>query len=240
MQQMRGRLVDLRGRESLTADEQLEMFKLIGTVEPQVDLRQPLADFNAAHASFPIPLGLFLEGCTRLDKDDAAGLALLEQAMALDAEATKSACERAYTFLRERKETEAAEKYAQRWRERDAADTLRAQRLQHLSPEDPLTEHGAPAEVVAGIRARLEDPKTRRHIAQLYLARRVIPADPGLVQLVLLVRLTRWAEFVSRGKAVVVRLASMEWPVAVTVVAMEQQFKPWRKKVRALPGARLI
>jgi Zn-dependent protease with chaperone function len=238
-QQMRGRLVDLRSRFELSTDEQLETFKLVSTIEPETDQRGQLAAFNAAHASSPVPLALFLEGCAKLDWDDPAGLDLLEQAVALDAEATKAACEQAHKFLRKHGDEKKAEGYAERWRQRDAIEMLRSQQMEKIAPEDALAPHGAPAEALAGYKLRLADPTLRKHVGEVYLVRRVIPADPRVVQLILAVRLTRWGEFRGKAKEVVNRLANMDWPVNTAVVAMEQRFKPWRKKVRAFPDARI-
>jgi hypothetical protein len=88
--------------------------------EPDADPREALARFNAAnpdHAG-----GLFLEAMALLDKDDDTGLVRLDRAMALDVDAIKPGCERAFAFLTARQESERAEAYAVRWRERDARE----------------------------------------------------------------------------------------------------------------------
>ena len=79
-------------------------------LEPDIDQRAALAAFNAAHPGHAP--GLFVEG-----------LALLERAMEVDPDATKPACERAYAWLCERKESELAEQCAERWRRQDAIES---------------------------------------------------------------------------------------------------------------------
>ncbi|MGZ3254572.1 MAG: M48 family metallopeptidase, partial [Burkholderiaceae bacterium] len=114
------RLQELRDMAQRDTDRQLEMLNLSMRLEPEKDVRADLADFNAANIDHA--LGVYLEGIARLNKGEQEGLALLDRAMQLDPQATKPACERAYAFLAERKETDVAESYAVRWRERDALD----------------------------------------------------------------------------------------------------------------------
>lgn len=114
----RSRLRELRGLAERSPDQHLEMLRLSMRHEPEVDVRAPLAEFNAANGEHA--LGLYLEAVARLERGERAGLALLDRAMQADPDATEAACERAYSWLMERGETEPAESYAQRWRERQA------------------------------------------------------------------------------------------------------------------------
>jgi Zn-dependent protease with chaperone function len=113
-QTQRGRLAELRGMASRDAAQGFELLRLAMDLEPDTDLRQAFADFNAAHPDHAP--GLFYEAVVRLDRGEREGLALLERAMEIDPEATRPACERAHAFLTERGETELAETYAERWR----------------------------------------------------------------------------------------------------------------------------
>jgi Zn-dependent protease with chaperone function len=119
----RARLRELRELHELDAERRIEMLSLSMRLEPEIDVREALADFNLAHRNHA--LGLYLEGIARLEKGEREGLALLDRAMEVDPGATKPACERAFAFLSERKETESAEKYAARWRERDELEAGR-------------------------------------------------------------------------------------------------------------------
>lgn len=237
VQEERRRLAELRARDGRDADQELEMLRLVMRLEPATDLREPLAAFNAAHAGHA--LASFLEGCVRLDKGERAGLDLLERAMSLDAEATKAACERAYAFLVEQKDKAAAEAYAERWRQRDELETRRVQQLQNLDPSHALASHGLPADQVAAVRERLAGGALK-FVGEVYLARRVIPADESVVQYVMGVRLSWWGRRRGKQLDVVNRLAAMEWPLAITFVTLDGKYAAMRKKYRALPDAQLI
>ncbi|HEY9027872.1 MAG TPA: M48 family metallopeptidase [Burkholderiaceae bacterium] len=235
-QEQRQRLVALRALPEPTVAEQLEALRLTLRLEPETDVRDALAAFNAAHADQP--LGLFLEGSARLDKGEPDGLALLDRAAALDPEATKPACERAHAFLSERRETEAAEAYAERWRRRDELETRRAREIETLDPQHALASHGLDAATVAALQATLAD-RALDLLREVYLARRVIPSDPSVVQLVMGVQLSWWGRRRGKQRATLERLARLEWPVALVFVTLDGQFATLRKKFRALPDAAL-
>lgn len=232
----RARLAELAAIETRTADEELERLRLTLRLEPEADLREPLAAFNAQHADHAV--GLFLEGRVRLGKQDAAGIALLERAMALDPEATKPVCELVHAFLQGRGDEAAAESWAERWRQRDALETLRGQQLARLDANDELAPHGLDEATLATVRqVVLGHP--RAHVTEVYLARRVVPADPSVVQLVLGLHLTWWSRRRGKQAEVVKHYAALAWPVGLVVVTLDGQYKYWREKFQALPGARL-
>lgn len=236
-QQWRQRLAELRTLPSPNTAEQVEALQLTRRLEPEVDLREPLAAFNAANADHP--LGLYLEGLVQLDKGERDGLALLDRAMLLDPEATKSVCERAHAFLSEAKDIAAAEAYAERWRRRDELETLRDQQLRNIDPEHDLVSHGLPAEAVSELKVRLTGKPTAS-VAAVWLARRVIPADPSVVQLVMGVQLTWWGGFRGKQREVIDRLAAMEWPLPLVFVSLDGSLEPMKKKFAALADANLV
>jgi Zn-dependent protease with chaperone function len=118
IQAQRKRQRELRELPARDADQELELLRLNMDLEPDTDLREAFAAFNAAHPDNPI--GLYFEGCQRLDHDEREGLALLDRAMRLDPEAVKPACARAHAFLTARGETELAAEYEARWHSYDA------------------------------------------------------------------------------------------------------------------------
>jgi Zn-dependent protease with chaperone function len=117
-QTQRARLRELRDMPQRDTDQELELLRLAMDLEPDTDLRQAFADFNAAHPDHAV--GLYFEGCVRLDRDEREGLALLERAMALDPDAIKPACARAHAFLSKHKDTALAAEYEARWHSRHA------------------------------------------------------------------------------------------------------------------------
>lgn len=237
VQQQRQHLAELRTLATPTPDQQLEAIRLTLRLEPDTDVRDTLASFNAAHHNHP--LGLYLEGTARLDKADPAGLALLDLAMALDPEATKPACERAFAFLREHENTPLADTYAERWRLRDALETERARQLQTIDPKHTLASHGLDADTLATVKSHLTGPALK-YIAAVYLARRIIPADPSAVQLVMGVQLSWWGRRRGKQQAVVDRLAGMAWPVPMVFLTVDGRYAGMKKRFRSLPDGRLV
>jgi hypothetical protein len=118
-------------------------------------------------------------------------------------------------------------------------ETLRSQQLQNLEANDAFTAHGLDAEPLAVIQA-LFTGKAREHIAEAYLARRVIAADAASVQWVLCLRLSWWGRRRAKQTEVVNRLARLEWPVPLLFVSLDGRLAPWLKALRKLPGARLM
>jgi len=235
-QAQRARLAELRSMTPRSADEQLEMLRLTTRLEPQADERAAFETFNAEHADHA--LGLFLEGSHRLDKEDRTGLALLDRAMTLDPEATKAACERAHAFLVERKEIEAAKAYAACWQLRDDLETQRDRQLQSLGPQDTLVEHAAAAETIEALRAQLKADMPS-FISEVFIARRVIPADPSVLQWVMGVRLTWWGRRRGKQQEIVNRLAAADWPLPLVFFTLDGRLAPLRNKFLALADSRL-
>lgn len=237
VQQARERLAELRALAGPDAAQQIEQLRLTLRLEPQADLRAPLAAFNAAHPGHA--LGLYLEGTVRLDRGERDGLALLEQAVALDPEASKPAFERAHAFLSQRGENEAAEAYSARWRERDALESERARQARTLDPAHALVPHGLDAPTLAAVKARLGGPLLES-VDEVYLARRVLPADPAAVQLLVGVKLSWWGLRRGRQQQVLDRLAAAQWPVPLLFATLDGRHQPLLAKFRALPDARLV
>jgi Zn-dependent protease with chaperone function len=235
-QQRRARLAELRAMPERDADRTLEMLRLTRDVEPATEVIEPLAAFNAAHPDHA--LGLYIEGCARLDRDDASGLALLERVMTLEPDAIKPACERAFTFHTQRGDRAAAEACAARWREREAFEQARAAQVRTIDPAHALAPHGLDERQVAAIRAALVG-KTVAHVEAVYLARRVIPADPSLVVLMMGVELSWLGRQGKRPQAVVDRLLTLDLPDGMTVMTLTGKYAPFAPKLKAIPGARI-
>ncbi|MEY4748929.1 MAG: hypothetical protein RIQ60_1143 [Pseudomonadota bacterium] len=246
IQQDRRRLAELRAAAAaaeaaattgaaatLELDDRFEMLRLQTSLEIEVDQRDAWAAFNAEqpdHAG-----GLFFEGAERLYHDDAAGLALLERAVALDAELTKPACERAHAYLSKHKDA-AAEAYAERWRARDELESRRLAELRTIDLKHPLA---APApELVEAVRTLLT-PAALVDVDAVYLARRELPSDPSMKTYVLAVTLDLCDRTQAKQQAVVDRLAAITWPVHLIVCTLEGDYAQLREPLQALPGARL-
>jgi hypothetical protein len=234
-QQELRQLAELRALPEPSAEQQLEQLRLTMRLEPQTDVVPPLAAYNASHPEQA--LALFLEGTARLDQNDREGLALLERAMTLDPEATKPACERAHAWLMQQQEKEAANRYADRWRTRDALETQRQQQLNILDPASNLTSHALGDDTLKAIRALLSQPQNRRYIRRVFLARRIIPADPSMRPLLMGVELTWWGRRRGQQNAVVERLAKLEWPQTMVIATLDGKYRALGAKFKAMAGA---
>lgn len=233
----REELARLRALATPDVNQQIATLRLALQLEPETDWRDALAAFNAAQPDHA--LGLFLEGTARLDREDASGLPLLDRAMALDPEAIKPACDRAYGFLQARQDSAAAEAYAERWRERDRFEAERTLQIENLeAARDTLVAHGLDAAQLQAVRERLVGPALKS-VAEVWLARRVIPADPELVQIVMGLRLTWWGRRRGHQHVVINRLARLEWPVGLVFFTLDGRYAAFRKKFQALPEARI-
>jgi Zn-dependent protease with chaperone function len=233
----RQQLATLRAAPERSDDDTLAMLGLAMRLEPETDVREPLAAFNAQHPDHAS--GLYTEAVARLGREDAAGLALLERVMALDPDATKPACERAHAFLSARGDKAAAEAFAVRWRERHAFEQARTAQIRRIDVAHALAPHGLDADAVAAIRALLAGPAIE-NVEAVYLARRVIPADPGAVVYLMGVKLSWWGRQGDRPKQVVDRLAALELPVSMTIVTLTGEYAPFEAKFSAVAGARLL
>ena len=237
--EVRTRREELAGLLALRAhdrDQHRRAVLLRQELETGFDAITALAAFNAAHADDAI--GVFHEGAARLEAGDDAGLALLDRAMALDAECTGPACQRAFGYLSERGD-ERAKAYVDRFQQREALEAQRHREAVQFSVKHELrAASDLPAQAWQQCRTLLA--ADRSQIAEAYLARRVLPADPTLATYVIAVRLDTVSRFLGRGEKVIRRLTAHDWPMPCFFIVLEKECKPLRKRLRALTGARLL
>lgn len=229
LQSERGRLDALRALPAPTVEETVERFRLQASVEPDVDHLAELTAFNLATPDQAYPL--FLEGSIRLDRDDESGLGCLERAIALDPDAIKPACERAYKFLKSHGQDERAEEFATRWNERSAAEARRQAELQRYDAAHALVAADLDAEMLERLRAMIA--ANSAGVARVWVARRVLPSDPRVRTFVFGIEPTRWAVFRSQTPDIVKRLAALAWPMHAFFLPLDK-LKATREKLRAL------
>ncbi|PIM54359.1 peptidase M48 [Roseateles chitinivorans] len=230
---LRARFQALQALPERSVDEAFELLRLDAQLRPDDDHVPAVAAFNAAN---PDRAGaLYLEALLRLDRDDEAGLALLDRVMTLDSEATRPACERAYDFLVRRKDPR-AEDYAQRWRQRADWENTREEQVGRLDPKAEAMSSGLSAEALAEVRERVAAVKPK--IVEAWIARRRIPVDPDAVALMLVVRFTRWSRAGKRQEALNA-LVGQGWPATIHVFTEDAPYAALYKRARAA-GERLI
>ena len=233
----RQRLRGLRELREPTMGDQLELMRLSLRLEPETDWREPFQAFNQEHPDHPV--GLFFEGAARLDRLDSSGLDLLEAALTLDIDFTKPVCERAHRYCIDQGDLAKAQLYRERWNARDAFEAARDQELKDFGPKAMLEAPDLDAQTLAEVRAQLESLQLKL-VAEIYLARRRIAADPTVIQWVMGVRLNWWGKWRSKQKDVIDRLAGApSWPIAIMFFTLDGRLAPLRKTLKALPGARL-
>ncbi len=235
--QQRQALVSLREMPNRDAQQQLEYLQLTQALEPDVDLRESFAVFNATYADNS--LALYLAGVEQLKHGDQAGLALLERVMSLDADAIKPACEQAHRFLLARKDTAAAEAYAARWRVRDEHEARVAHELDTLDATHVLAAHELQVEDLALVLPKLE-AAAKRYVSAVYLVRRALPSDPTALTYVVGIDVSWLGNQLNRTQSVIELVAAIEWPVHVLVCSLAGAYAPLKKKMAAVPGARVI
>lgn len=232
----RARLDALRALAERTGAEELECFQMTMALEPDVDLREELAQFNRKE---PVePLGLYLEGIERLKREDDAGVPLLEQVMAMDAESTLPACERIHRHLTERGRKDEARPYAERWQTRQRLEQERAVELGRLDPKVEVQAHGLSPEELDGIRAQLDGPVVAS-VRRLRIARRKLVSDPSVVAFVVGVEVVVTCRSDRKRQAVVDGLVALDWPGPVMVVELRRPFGGLKKRFAHLPEAQL-
>jgi len=230
------RLGELRAVDEPSREQWFERLCLQLELEADADHDGDLAAFNAAHADHAG--GLYVEGARRLSKGDATGLDLLGRAMSLDASTTKPACEKAYAFLKERGDVR-AEEYAQRWRQRNDWEVSVAEQRGRLNPKHELREPDLSPEDVAAVQALVKANRTG--IKRAYLARRVLPMAPDVPTYVVALELTPSFLRLTTSAKIVHRVADGgAWPAHVIVCAIEGQYKPLGKRLKALAKARIL
>lgn len=233
--EQRQRLEVLRAIEQPTEAEHAERLKLSLACEPQADLAPDLLSFRATYPDSA--LGPYVEGAWRLDNGDETGLEYLERAIALDSDATKPVCEKAFAYLKEREDAR-ADDYQRRWTERDEFERQLAPQLEQLDVTHELREHELPETQLATITALMQ--AHRAGVAQAYLARRVLPAHPGVLTYVLALELEPAPPRLEMPHDIVDRIARTgSWPVHVLVCALEGKNAVLRVRLQALSGAKL-
>jgi Zn-dependent protease with chaperone function len=230
----RQRLAELRAQADPAPDDTLERLRLQVELEPDTDSLPAVAAFNAANADEPG--GLYLEGALRLNRDDAHGVALLERAMALDAECTTGACERIHHFLAARGDQAGADRYARRWRERRALEDARYEQYHSFDPRHEVVVADLDDEQMQMVRTIIG--ARRRGMARAWVVRRILPADPSIRTYVVCVDPAWWMRLLGRSPRIIDALNEASWPMPTYLCALVgEPRKHLRSRLDAMPEA---
>ncbi|MGN6828260.1 M48 family metallopeptidase [Paucibacter sp. M5-1] len=229
------RLAELSALPAPDREQQLTLLHLRRELEPEFDAVAGYAAFNGQYPEDSV--GLFFEGIARLSRDDEQGIALLEQAIRVDIDATLPACESASAYFRRHNDEARAKAWAQRWHERHEFEQRRERERNELDPQHQLCAADLGADAVEQVRALLQHHG--KGVVRAYLARRVLPSDSSMPTYVLGLQLSAWARLRKQQHAVVNALAGQDWPAHTIICVLEGRLKPLRKKLGAIAGSRL-
>ena len=121
-----------------------------------------------------------------------------------------------------------------RWRQRDAMERERAAQIDQVDPKSTLTAAVLDADTLARVRALVQQGPGQRWVRRVWLARRVIPADPLALQYLLGVELSWWGRRRGKQAEVVHGLARLEWPLSIHIVSLDDRFKALKSRFTAL------
>ncbi len=176
--------------------------------------------------------GLYSVGRIRLDRGEEAGLELIERAMQADIEAIKPGAELSWRFLNSQGRTEEAERYRQRWLERERIEQeARAERA-NFTAGDEYEAHGLPPETVQGLMRQL---KELRFVSKAWLVRKRVRHGAEQPPYLLLVRKRRFdSTAVDSARSTLERLAPV--PAETTIGVYNGNLAKLFKRVGQVKG----
>lgn len=179
--------------------------------------------------------GLFAVGRIQLQRGEEAGLALVERAMQADAEAIKPGAELAWRFLGSRGRDEEAERYRQRWMERDRIEREAQAERANFTASDDYEPHGLPAQTEQALVRQLA---ALRGVGKAWLVRKAVRHGAERPPYLLLARKRRFdsaAVETLRGQLEKLEGLPPETSVGVHNSNLEKLFK----RVGRVPGSLL-
>lgn len=211
-------------------EQEVEYLLLAGHFQPGE--QDQLAALQAAVARVPTHLeGQLRLGAVLLDRGDAAGVAHLRQALALDAGYTGAVLQRLHAFYQATGEVAAAQAVEEEfdvWQRRQRA---LAKRRFTLSDEDRFLPHGLQGEVLAGLRNALAKTNVVR---RAWLVRKALAGGDAGEHFLLLVQ---WRGLVfSRSGALQRVLDAVELPGSVQVFD-DADRRRYARRLRKAAGA---
>jgi hypothetical protein len=194
-------------------------------------LYRQLAERHPAHAPAVYAYGRML-----VQGGDAQGVAIVEKAIALDAEAEQSGAELLFEFYRGRKDVAGMDRWHARL-DKLAGIRARAQaELTRFEPKDPLRAHGVSDATLAKLVAVLAE---QRKVKRAWLVRKHgqhLPKVPGYLLLLEFV----WTSHLTGGRDDAVRSVLDRFAVdedGFVSIRDAAESRRLRKAVAAVPGA---
>lgn len=183
----------------------------------------------------------FYVGCTLLEREDARGIEHVEQAMQRDANAIVEGCHALFDYHSSRGDRTAAERYRERARQRLALMERATAERTLLTPDARLEAHDLAAGVIAGMREKLQSCSG---LKEAYIARRpvtILPETPCYV-LGIVPERTGWLQRDAKVEEELRMRIDREVAGSsqIYVFLLLDEAKPLRRRLAAIPGARLV
>ena len=231
--------LELANSESeLSIDEAVERARLTDVISE--DAEAALLQFKALHLRAPEHAVVCYELGNRLiNKDDEAGVALLEQSMKIDHYYTSSVCSqlRDYFWKNGNKEL------AQSWHERLEArnDIIQQAQLERdlIRLNDDFEPHGLDESVISGIRAQLLEVSA---VHKAYLFRKRVKHFPESPLYILAFSVTRFYQLHSskRVKVAMDSLVTISVPDTTMMLNIDGDNYKFGRKAKKVGGSRIL
>jgi len=237
IQEGRRRLAELEAMQELSVQEEFDRARL--TESCGGDAGKALERFRALHARVPEdPVVLFNLGWRLLERDDEAGLALLESAMAHDETEIRRCCEalRDYCWRKGRKDE--AHEWHRRLCERAELEQAAAKERDEVRLKDKLERHDLDPEALARMQAEL---KSVPGLRKAYFVKKRVQHMPERRCYVLGFTVRGWLNRKRRTAEVLERIhQAVTWPGETLIISVEGENYRFGRKFRWMRGSRIL
>lgn len=225
------RLAQLEGMAERSAEETVEHARLSEALRPGADA---LALYRRALERAPEDAFVhFRLGALLIDKLDAAGVAHMERATALDPDCTAAALDHLGWFYRQTGDGAGQDRVSEHWRRLNAQQAQSQQARNEVTARDAFSAHELDAATVDAVRAALV---RIGGIGSAWLVRKRIPGDEsGPPHFVMLVY---WRGMVaSQQKKLQAIVDALELPGSFMVFVGENRWRRLERRLRKAAGA---
>ncbi|HEX6267807.1 MAG TPA: hypothetical protein VFZ81_13045, partial [Burkholderiales bacterium] len=238
VQEARRRLAELDAKAELSVQEAFDRATLTESCGGDAD--RVLEQFRALHARVPEdPVVLYNLGARLLDRDDEAGMALIESAMRHDETEIRRCCEalRDYCWRKGRKDE--AHEWHRRLCERTDLEQAAAKERDEVRLKDKLERHDLDAGALAGMQAELRSiPGLRK----AYFVKKRVKHMPERRCYVLGFTVGGWLHRKRRAAEVQqgIHEAVTSWPGETLIINVEGENYRFGRRFRWMRGSRIV
>jgi Zn-dependent protease with chaperone function len=225
--------------ESLSDDDALRYALMIedlgNDTEEAISRLHALVARAPGHASAALNLGFHL-----LARNDHAGIALVERAMALDDSFVMVGCQRLYDFCVRHDMPEDAKRFMRSLEARTGTLKQMADEVNNITLRDRFVPHGLTTEALDNLVAQL---RAIGGLRRVYLVRRLLKHQPDVVTYVLAFIYTPWWKWQSPKETDRIRdqiVRQVDFPGHVTVFCGEGENHWFEKKFRKITASRIL